>query len=142
MTKRENTEKMNKRTFLGNAIGASFAIAGLAAAGKVLSSRDDRNNAVPETKAPEVEPKLITMSDIKNLERNPTTVTPIKMDNTEWEKLLDERAYYVLRKSGTERAGTSHLNAEKRKGQYVCAGWQNMKVAQAGRVSSTQSKVV
>jgi peptide-methionine (R)-S-oxide reductase len=40
----------------------------------------------------------------------------------EWKKLLTPAQYYVLREHGTERAGTSPLNAEKRKGVYSCAG--------------------
>jgi len=40
----------------------------------------------------------------------------------EWKRLLPPEAYRVLRKHGTERAGTSPLNAEKRKGIFVCAG--------------------
>ena len=40
----------------------------------------------------------------------------------EWRKLLTPEQYKVLRKEGTERAGTSPLNQEKRKGRYVCAG--------------------
>jgi len=40
----------------------------------------------------------------------------------EWRKLLSPEQYQVLRKHGTERAGTSPLNAEKRSGTFVCAG--------------------
>ena len=40
----------------------------------------------------------------------------------EWKRLLPPEAYRVLRKHGTERAGTSELNAEKRTGVFVCAG--------------------
>ena len=40
----------------------------------------------------------------------------------EWHKLLTPEQYHVLRKHGTERAGTSPLNAEKRHGTFVCAG--------------------
>jgi peptide-methionine (R)-S-oxide reductase len=40
----------------------------------------------------------------------------------EWKKLLSADAYRVLRHEGTERAGTSELNNEKRKGTYQCAG--------------------
>ena len=40
----------------------------------------------------------------------------------EWKKLLTPAQYYVLREHGTERPGTSPLNAEKRKGIYSCAG--------------------
>jgi peptide-methionine (R)-S-oxide reductase len=39
-----------------------------------------------------------------------------------WQRELSPEAFRVLRKHGTERAGTSPLNAEKRAGTYVCAG--------------------
>ena len=42
--------------------------------------------------------------------------------DAEWRELLDPEAYQVLRKEGTERAGTSPLNSEKREGTFVCAG--------------------
>ena len=40
----------------------------------------------------------------------------------DWEKKLAPEQYRVLRQHGTERAGSSELNHEKRAGQYVCAG--------------------
>ena len=40
----------------------------------------------------------------------------------EWQRLLSPEQYKVLRHEGTERAGTSPLNDEKRKGTYECAG--------------------
>ena len=40
----------------------------------------------------------------------------------EWRKALSPEQYRVLRKHGTERAGTSPLNAEKRPGIFCCAG--------------------
>ncbi len=40
----------------------------------------------------------------------------------EWMEELSMEAYKVLRQHGTERAGTSALNHEKRKGTFVCAG--------------------
>ena len=40
----------------------------------------------------------------------------------EWRQLLTPEQYSVLRKNGTERAGTSPLNREKRAGTFVCAG--------------------
>ena len=40
----------------------------------------------------------------------------------EWQRLLSPEQYKVLRHEGTERAGTSPLNDEKRKGTFVCAG--------------------
>ena len=38
-----------------------------------------------------------------------------------WKPLVSEPAYDVLFKEDTERAGTSPLNHEKRKGTFVCA---------------------
>ena len=46
----------------------------------------------------------------------------IEKSDEEWRKLLTPAQYDVLRKHGTERAGTSPLNAEKRKGTFACAG--------------------
>jgi len=40
----------------------------------------------------------------------------------EWRSTLTPDQYAILRKHGTERAGTSPLNAEKRDGMFVCAG--------------------
>ena len=39
-----------------------------------------------------------------------------------WRERLAPAAFDVLRKEGTERAGTSPLNGEKRRGVFVCAG--------------------
>ncbi|MDP3821475.1 MAG: peptide-methionine (R)-S-oxide reductase MsrB [Burkholderiales bacterium] len=47
---------------------------------------------------------------------------PMRLTDAEWKKRLSPAAYDVLRHEGTERAGTSPLNAEKRKGRYHCAG--------------------
>jgi len=40
----------------------------------------------------------------------------------EWRQQLTPEQYHVLRDHGTERAGTSPLNNEKRSGTFVCAG--------------------
>jgi peptide-methionine (R)-S-oxide reductase len=45
-----------------------------------------------------------------------------KMSDEEWRKRLTPAQHYVLRQHGTERAGTSPLNHEKRKGVFACAG--------------------
>jgi peptide-methionine (R)-S-oxide reductase len=47
---------------------------------------------------------------------------PLKLGKDEWRKRLSPEAFNVLREEGTERAGTSALNAEKRPGVFVCAG--------------------
>ena len=45
-------------------------------------------------------------------------------DNSEWKTRLTPDSYHVLREHGTERPGSSPLNAEKRSGVFVCAGCQ------------------
>ena len=45
-----------------------------------------------------------------------------KLSEAEWKKRLSQAQFDVLRKKGTERAGSSPLNSEKRKGSYNCAG--------------------
>ena len=40
----------------------------------------------------------------------------------EWRKLLTPQQFAVLREHGTERAGSSPLDNEKRRGTFVCAG--------------------
>ena len=50
------------------------------------------------------------------------TIDWSKLTDAEWRKRLSPQAYDVLRKHGTERAGTSPLNHEKRKGTFACAG--------------------
>ena len=40
----------------------------------------------------------------------------------EWKKALTPEQFHVLREHGTERAGTSPLNVEKREGVFACGG--------------------
>lgn len=40
----------------------------------------------------------------------------------EWRKILTAEQFYILREEGTERAFTSPLNDEKRKGTFHCQG--------------------
>jgi peptide-methionine (R)-S-oxide reductase len=42
--------------------------------------------------------------------------------DAEWRDRLTSEQFRVLRKHGTERAGTSPLNQEKRPGAFACAG--------------------
>lgn len=51
-----------------------------------------------------------------------TETYPIEKSDAEWRQQLDAAQYQVLRKHGTERAGTSPLNNEKRPGTFICAG--------------------
>ena len=46
----------------------------------------------------------------------------VEKTDAEWRAQLTPQQYEILRKEGTERPGSSPLNGEKRKGQFVCAG--------------------
>ena len=74
-----------------------------------------------------------SMKGIEELQKNwkmllaqgakvPPPNEPLKLSNDEWRKRLDKMAYKVLREEGTERAGSSPLNSEKRPGVFACAG--------------------
>jgi len=52
----------------------------------------------------------------------PGAVQKLHLSDEEWKKRLPPQAYDVLRHEATERAGTSPLNGEHRKGTFVCAG--------------------
>ena len=46
----------------------------------------------------------------------------VEMSDAQWRAKLGPDRYRILRQAGTERAYTSPLNKEKRKGIYACAG--------------------
>ena len=46
----------------------------------------------------------------------------VAYSDEEWRRRLTPEQYYVLRAHGTERAGSSPLDREKRAGTFVCAG--------------------
>ncbi len=73
------------------------------------------------------------MDDVRTLqERWPTLLAagvtppkadePLDLDAQQWQARLDPEAFRILRKHGTERAGSSALNQEHRPGIYVCRG--------------------
>ena len=74
-----------------------------------------------------------TLKGIKEMQDNwksllaPGTAVPnaaeaLKLSKDEWKKRLQPAAYDVLRNEGTERAGSSPLDREKRPGVFICAG--------------------
>lgn len=87
-------KNMNRRTFLQ----ASAATVALAALNPLKLIAEGQNS--------------MTLPDYEKWQHS----------NAEWQKMLSAEQYRVLRKHGTERAGTSPLNAEKRKGTFHCAG--------------------
>ena len=49
-------------------------------------------------------------------------IEKLELSDSEWQARLSQEEYYILRKEGTEKPGTSILNEEKRKGTYHCVG--------------------
>lgn len=75
----------------------------------------------------------VSMKAVEDLQKNwkmllaagmkvPAPNEPLKLSKEEWRKRLSKMEYYVLREEGTERAGTSPLNGEKRPGVFACVG--------------------
>ena len=69
---------------------------------------------------------------------------PVEKTNQEWEERLSPSQFHVLREHGTERAGTSPLNQEKRAGHVLLRRLRpsavyrvrrSSRVARAGRAS-------
>ena len=75
----------------------------------------------------------------------------------EWQSTLSPKQYHVLREHGTEPAGSSDLNREKRAGTFVCAGcgqplfesgtkyesgtgWPSFYTPMAGAVGTTEDR--
>ena len=46
----------------------------------------------------------------------------VTLTSAQWRERLDPQAYAILREAATERAFTSPLNTEHRKGVFVCKG--------------------
>jgi peptide-methionine (R)-S-oxide reductase len=77
---------------------------------------------------------VATMREVEELQKNwkslladkadvaTSPAPPLKLSAAEWKKKLSPAAFNVLREEGTEYAGTSPLNGEKREGVFVCAG--------------------
>jgi peptide-methionine (R)-S-oxide reductase len=52
----------------------------------------------------------------------PPAAPPLSLTREEWKKRLTPEQFHVLREEGTEYAGSSPLNGEKRRGVFVCVG--------------------
>jgi peptide-methionine (R)-S-oxide reductase len=96
---RERTDATNRRGFLALGGVALLALAGVLARPRAMRGGDEM------APAPDARPKI----------------DKLEKPDSEWRKLLPEDRYGVLFEEGTERAGTSPLNDEKRKGTFVCA---------------------
>jgi peptide-methionine (R)-S-oxide reductase len=64
----------------------------------------------------------VLLGSSKRAVAGPTANFPMTLTNEEWRKRLTPAQYDILREAGTERAFTSPLNDEHRKGVFACAG--------------------
>jgi peptide-methionine (R)-S-oxide reductase len=53
-------------------------------------------------------------------QRTGSAAEKVRKTDSEWRAQLTPQQYYVTRAHGTERAGTSPLNREKRQGVFAC----------------------
>lgn len=65
---------------------------------------------------------VLLSSRSKKVMASPKSTFEITKTEEEWRKILTPEQFNVLRKHGTERAGTSPLDKQYGKGKYVCAG--------------------
>jgi len=61
---------------------------------------------------------------------------PVEHTDAEWQAKLTPEQYRVLRKHGTERAGASPLDREKRTGTFLCAGCEQHLFASGDKFDS------
>lgn len=52
---------------------------------------------------------------------NDLKFTPLNKPESEWKNLLSHDQYYILFEEGTEPAGSSPLDKEKKEGTFICA---------------------
>jgi peptide-methionine (R)-S-oxide reductase len=104
---------MNRRTWLQRFFAAAAAGSTLAASARAAPA------------APPKEVEVLQKNWRALLAQGVTPPSPadkVKLGNDEWKKRLDRMQFHVLREEGTERAGSSALDNEKRAGVFACAG--------------------
>ncbi len=84
---------------------------------------------------------------------------PVTRSEDEWQANLTPEQFRVLREHGTERPGSSPLNAEKRHGHFLCAaceselfdsntkyesgsGWPSFFAPKEGAVATTEDRTL
>lgn len=105
--------KLNRRQLI------QLGIVGLASSAGWIHAKQ---NATEKTLDSEVNPMTSdTLTFLSNLPAEPANPQEIELSKAQWQEVLDEEAFYVLRKEGTERPFSSALNDEKRAGKFACA---------------------
>ena len=105
---------MHRRTFLRLIAGSAFA--GILTARAQFAKTPSSSSKTVE--ALQRDWKLLLARDAKIA----SDATPVSMTYDGWQRVLSPAAYNVLRHEGTERAFTSPLTDEHRRGVFACAG--------------------
>lgn len=89
-----------------------------------MNDKDNDNDNVSRRGVVGAGAGIAALLGLSKTARAAGTKGPFEVTKTEaeWRKLLTPEQFYVLREHGTERAGTSPLDKEKRKGVFHCAG--------------------
>lgn len=98
---------MNRRNFLLGSTATLIAFAGYGMTGRRVAEAANDPLATATTFGADLMPE---------------TIIPITKTDDQWREKLTDNQFAVLRKEATERAFTSPLNNEKRKGTFHCAG--------------------
>jgi len=61
---------------------------------------------------------------------------PFRLSDAQWRQRLSPRQYAILRQAATERAGSSALNGEHRRGVFCCAGCGHALFSSAAKFDS------
>lgn len=108
---------------LGVAIGCDKTTDTTAVPLTVVTSADDEGAAADTIDSDQANSDEVTgASDQEDGKVKVYDLTKIERTDAEWQELLDDEQFYVMRKHGTERAFTGELWDNKKDGVYHCAG--------------------
>ena len=107
---------MNRRTWLQSLFAA--AAGSTLGAGARGTAQAAAAGPSKEVEALQKNWRLLLAEGVKP----PSPADKLNLSKDEWKKRLDRMQFHVLREEGTERAGSSPLDSEKRAGIFACAG--------------------
>ena len=76
------------------------------------------------------------MGVFRSLKSVPAPAFAVARDDADWQQRLSPEQFRVLRRHGTERAGSSPLDREHRPGRFLCAGCDAALFASAAKFDS------
>lgn len=72
----------------------------------------------------------------RTVSASPNLIFAVRHKDADWRRILDPQRYAILRQAATERAFTSPLLNEHRKGIFVCAGCERPLFSSASKFES------